>query len=121
MICPHHQPPLRPQQRVEPGEQPLHGTGPHQLLAIELDGLGIRHWVGQGEPDKPARMIAAPSSFLPGDLEAQIAAFIDDYNHRRYHESIENITPADVYCGRGPTILAEQQRMKRPTIANRRL
>src|SRR5215469_7443718 len=24
--------------------------------------------------------------FLPGDLEAQIAAFIDDYNHRRYHE-----------------------------------
>jgi len=26
--------------------------------------------------------------FLPGDLEAQIAAFINDYNHRRYHESI---------------------------------
>ena len=25
--------------------------------------------------------------FLPGDLEAQIAAFVDDYNHRRYHES----------------------------------
>ena len=37
--------------------------------------------------------------FLPGDLEAQIAAFIDDYNHRRYHESINNLTPADIYCG----------------------
>jgi hypothetical protein len=25
--------------------------------------------------------------FVPGNLEAQIAAFIDDYNHRRYHVS----------------------------------
>jgi putative transposase len=59
--------------------------------------------------------------FLPGDLEAQIAAFVDDYNHHRYHESIDNLTPADVYFGRGPTILAERERIKRQTIANRRL
>jgi putative transposase len=59
--------------------------------------------------------------FLPGDLETQIAAFVDDYNHRRYHESIDNLTPADVYFGRGPTILAERERIKRQTIANRRL
>jgi len=59
--------------------------------------------------------------FLPGDLEAQIAAFVADYNHRRYHESIDNLTPADVYFGRGPTILAERESIKRQTIANRRL
>ena len=59
--------------------------------------------------------------FLPGDLEAQIAAFVDDYNYRRYHESIDNLTPADVYFGRGPTILAERERIKRQTIAHRRL
>ena len=59
--------------------------------------------------------------FLPGDLEAQIAAFVADYNNRRYHESIDNLTPADVYCGRGHAILAERQRIKRQTIANRRL
>jgi transposase InsO family protein len=59
--------------------------------------------------------------FLPGDLEAQIAAFVDDYNNRRYHESIGNLTPADVYCGRGRIILAERERIKRQTIANRRL
>ena len=59
--------------------------------------------------------------FLPGDLEAQIAAFVDDYNCRRYHESIDNLTPADVYFGRGPNILAERERIKRQTIDNRRL
>jgi len=59
--------------------------------------------------------------FLPGDLEAQIETFVADYNHCRYHESIDNLTPADVYFGRGPTVLAERQRIKRQTIANRRL
>ena len=59
--------------------------------------------------------------YLPGDLEAQIEAFVADYNDRRYHESIDNLTPADVYFGRGPIILAERERIKRQTIANRRL
>src|SRR5712671_2935770 len=59
--------------------------------------------------------------YLPGDLEAQIEAFVADYNHLRYHESISNLTPADVYFGRGQTILIERERIKRQTIANRRL
>ena len=59
--------------------------------------------------------------YLPGDLEAQIEAFVDDYNNRRYHESIDNLTPADVYFGRGQTILLQRERIKRQTIALRRL
>ena len=59
--------------------------------------------------------------YLPGDLERQIDAFVEHYNHVRYHESINNLTPADVYFGRAETILAERQRIKRATIANRRL
>jgi putative transposase len=59
--------------------------------------------------------------YLPGDLEAQIDAFVQYYNQRRYHESIGNLTPADVYFGRGQTILLERERIKRQTIANRRL
>ena len=59
--------------------------------------------------------------YLPGDLQAQIEAFVADYNHRRYHESIDNLTPADVYFGRGHTILLQRERIKRQTITQRRL
>src|SRR5690606_31593752 len=43
--------------------------------------------------------------FLPGDLEAQIEAFVEHYNHRRYHESLNNVTPADAYFGRADAII----------------
>jgi len=59
--------------------------------------------------------------YLPGDLEAQIEAFVTHYNHHRYHESLNNLTPADVYFGRGQTILLERERIKRKTIERRRL
>jgi putative transposase len=59
--------------------------------------------------------------YLQGDLEAQIEAFVEYYNHRRYHESLNNITPADAYFGRGQTILLERERIKRKTIEHRRL
>jgi putative transposase len=59
--------------------------------------------------------------YLPGDLEAQIEAFVEHYNHHRYHESLRNLTPADVYFGRGQAILLERERIKRKTIEHRRL
>ena len=59
--------------------------------------------------------------YLPGDLEAQVEAFVEHYNHHRYHESLDNLTPADVYLGRGADILAERDRIKRQTIQRRRL
>ncbi|WP_088635667.1 IS3 family transposase [Phaeobacter sp. 22II1-1F12B] len=59
--------------------------------------------------------------FLPGDLRQKIDAFVEHYNHRRYHESLQNLTPADVYFGRGQTILKQRERIKRKTIETRRL
>jgi putative transposase len=101
-------------------------------LAKWLDAHKIKHIRGapyhpmtQGKIERwhqtLKNRILLENYFLPGDLEAQIAAFVEDYNHRRYHESIDNLTPADVYFGRGPIILAERERIKRQTIANRRL
>jgi transposase InsO family protein len=59
--------------------------------------------------------------YLPGDLEAQIETFVEHYNHCRYHESLSNLTPADVYFGRGQTILIKREKIKRQTIEHRRL
>ena len=59
--------------------------------------------------------------FLPADLEAQIEAFVDHYTHQRYHESINNVTPADVYFGRDEAILKQRERIKRKTLETRRL
>jgi transposase InsO family protein len=58
--------------------------------------------------------------YLPGDLERAVADFVDHYNHRRYHESLDNLTPADVYFGRGQTILDMRKEIKRRTIEQRR-
>jgi len=57
--------------------------------------------------------------FFPADLEEQIEAFVDHYNHRRYHESINNLTPADVYFGRGQDIVKQRERTKLKTVEAR--
>ena len=51
--------------------------------------------------------------FLPGGLERQIAAFVDHYNNKHYHESLGNLTPADVYLGRDQQILKQRDEIER--------
>ena len=58
---------------------------------------------------------------MPGDLQARIEAFVTHYNHQRCHESLSDLTPADVYFGRGQAILLERERIKQHTIRQRRL
>jgi len=67
------------------------------------------------------KRILLENYYFSQDLEAQIAAFVDHYSRRRYHESLSNLTPADVYFGRGHAILLERERTKRETIKLRRL
>jgi putative transposase len=59
--------------------------------------------------------------FLPGDLEAQIEAFVDAYNHQRYHESLNNVTLSDADFGRDTAILKQHERSKQNTLQARRL
>jgi putative transposase len=60
-------------------------------------------------------------AYLPGVLKARIEAYVTHCNYSRLHESLNNLTLADVYYGRGDAILEERRRIKRITIANRRL
>ncbi len=101
-------------------------------LAKWLDGKGMQHIRGapyhpqtQGKIERwhqtLKNRILLDNYYLPRDLEQRVAAFVSHYNHARYHESLDNVTPADVYLGRAAEIIAERQRIKRMTITNRRL
>src|SRR5262249_60441101 len=60
------------------------------------------------------------NAYLSGQLEQSIAEFVSYYNNCRYHESPDNLTPADVYFGRGHAILKRREKIKRKTIEQRR-
>jgi putative transposase len=113
----------------------LSDNGPGYIageLAKWLDANGMAHVRGapchpqtQGKIERwhqtLKNRILLENYYLPGELEAQVAAFVAHYNHQRYHESLHNLTPADVYFGRGQAILLERERIKRQTIQQRRL
>ena len=54
-------------------------------------------WVTCAAHQTLKNRILLENYYLPGDLDAKIDRFVDHYNHRRYHESLSNLTPADVY------------------------
>jgi putative transposase len=58
--------------------------------------------------------------YSPGELEIALEEFVNHYNNKRYHESLNNLTPADVYFGRAQSILMERSRIKEITIKNRK-
>ena len=112
----------------------LSDNGPSYLsaqLGAWLQEHGMRHTRGQpyhpmtqGKIERYHRSLKnrllLEHYYLPGELEARLAEFVSFYNHRRYHESLGNLTPADSYFGRGPAILARRQTIKHQTIELRR-
>jgi len=59
--------------------------------------------------------------FFPWELEKEIEAFINYYNNERYHESINNLIPKDVFFGRDREIITRRERIKKRTMALRRI
>ena len=112
----------------------LSDNGPSYLatdLSDWLEGQGMKHT--RGRPYHPMTQgkierwhlslksrILLENYYLPGDLERAVADFVEHYNHRRYHVSLDNLTPADVYFGRGQRILERRKHIKRRTIEQRR-
>ena len=61
------------------------------------------------------------SNFLsPSELRQAIESFVEYYNHRRYHEALENVTPADVYFAMRDSILAKRKEAKQRTLQARK-
>ncbi|MCB8884102.1 transposase [Acidisoma cellulosilytica] len=100
-------------------------------LAKWLDRNGMDHIRGvpchpqtQGKIERwhqtLKRRLLLEHHYLHSKLASQIETFIDHCNHHRYHESLDNLTPVDVYTGCGTTMLRERQRIRRRTIQNRR-
>lgn len=65
-------------------------------------------------------IIKLQNYYMPGALEAEIAAFVDHYNHQRVHESLDNLTPADIYHGRAKEMLTLRDKVKEQTLRRRR-
>ena len=59
--------------------------------------------------------------YCPSELEEAIESWVNYYNSERYHESLGNLTPDDVYYGRGEEILKRRQEIKKKTMKERRL
>ena len=59
--------------------------------------------------------------YYPWELEKTIAEWVDHYNHERYHESLDNVTPAAVYEGRRNEILDQRAVVKIRTLTQRKV
>jgi putative transposase len=112
----------------------LSDNGPAYIsgdLAEYLQTHGMQHTRGQpyhpmtqGKIERWHRslknVICLENHYFPWQLEQAIAAFVQHYNHQRYHEALDNLTPADVYFGRDNQIVIQREVIKRHTFALRR-
>ena len=72
----------------------------------------------QLEDDLAARRQGYPALVLQ---EKAIAAWVQHYNHERYHESLDNVTPSDVCLGHHDNILDQRAIIKSPTMTLRKV
>ncbi len=79
-------------------------------LALYLESVGMNHV--RGAPNHPQtqgkieryhcsmkNVIKLEHYFRPEELIYRLNEFVEHCNNNRYHESLQNVTPADVYFG----------------------
>ena len=96
-----------------------------------LEAKGMSHTRGapyhpqtQGKIERYHRtmknIVKLQNYYQKEELERELARFVDYYNNERIHESLDNVTPADVYHGRHHEILTARQLLKMQTLRRRR-
>jgi len=102
-----------------------------QALKEYLEQEGIAHTRGkpyhpmtQGKSERYHRsmknVLLLENYYSPDELMDQIGLFVDHYNNNCYHEALDNLTPADIYSGKGNEILKRCERIKNNTLRQRR-
>lgn len=97
-----------------------------------LETIGIKHIRGrklhpqtQGKIERYHRtmknVVKLEHYYFPSELKRRIEEFVDYYNNHRYHESLNNLTPADVYFGRDNEILERRRQTKLKTLRERKI
>ena len=112
----------------------LSDNGPCYLsceLQKYLESQGITHTRGapyhpmtQGKIERFHRSmkneVKLNNYYFPDDLNVEIDRFVEYYNNDRYHESLNNVTPSDVYFGRNNDIEIKRKETKRRTLRQRK-
>ncbi|MBU1683593.1 integrase core domain-containing protein [Patescibacteria group bacterium] len=66
-------------------------------------------------------IVKLQNHYSPWELDREIASFVDYYNYHRYHESLDNLTPANIFFGRQKEVLSKREEIKILTLEQRRL
>jgi transposase InsO family protein len=112
----------------------LSDNGPAYLSGELRDYLGQRkmthtrgapyHPQTQGKIERWHRtmknVVKLEHYYFPWQLKDALRDFIAYYNNERYHESLDNVTPSDVYFGRKYKIITEREKIKKRTMRNRK-
>ena len=121
--------------RVRHRPRLLSDNGPCYIsgeLRTWLQQRGMEHTRGapyhpmtQGKIERYHRsmknVVKLENYYFPWELEAAISEWVDHYNNERYHESLDNVTPADVYKGRRNEILDQRALVKSRTMTQRKV
>jgi putative transposase len=82
------------------------------------------HPMTQGKIERYHRsmknLILLDHYYSPSELSERIREWVDYYNHERYHEAIDNVTPADKFYGRDRMVLERREKVRRETMKMRR-
>lgn len=122
------------QVRVQPRPRWLSDNGPCYLSRDRqqfLDRQEMEHTRGapfhpmtQGQIERSHRsmknVVTLQNFDFPWELEREMGRFIAYDNTERYHEALNNLTPADVDFGRTKEVLTRRDEIKQQTLHARR-
>ena len=82
------------------------------------------HPMTQGKIERYHRsmknVVKLQTFYFPWELEQAFEGFVTYYNNTRYHELLDNLTPADVYFGGAEEVKTRREQIKHVTLEKRR-